>query len=427
MNFYTNEYFDIGYNTKKLHANRLFDNIKKIDISYHADSINSFINFCCCEVESNELKSNLEILEKKMIQDDYQILKSTLLHHCCCDTSLVRHCLELIEYLINSDTNIEYKSVKDDDENYRFNKQDLQCATTPFFEAARCGAIEICKLLLNKGANINTRRASDNRGILHEIVSGSGYDIIPILRFFVENGADVKAIDKDKISILGVAAQYGDYEVCRLLIEEWNADVNPLKVRQPINYAIKNGHIDVIRLLVDHGASISLNHCAAAITSDSERRTEVLRLLLEKSNITNLNKKINSDGHTLLTLSAAYGYTECCRVLVSRGANIETKSSQGCTPLLNAVRYAIYNNKSTACARTLLELGANIDSKDSISRTPLFFAIMNLCDYADLEVVKMLLKFGASVHHATEDGYQALHCAAFDIVSDDETFSDSER
>jgi ankyrin repeat protein len=55
--------------------------------------------------------------------------------------------------------------------------------------------IEIAKLLLQKGADINSKGSYD-RTLLHQILARRSYDILPIVEFLVENGASPYSKDE---------------------------------------------------------------------------------------------------------------------------------------------------------------------------------------------------------------------------------------
>eukprot|EP01100_Stratorugosa_tubuloviscum_P012289 TRINITY_DN5780_c1_g2_i3.p1 TRINITY_DN5780_c1_g2~~TRINITY_DN5780_c1_g2_i3.p1 ORF type:complete len:185 (-),score=46.55 TRINITY_DN5780_c1_g2_i3:81-635(-) len=93
----------------------------------------------------------------------------------------------------------------------------------PLYSAAESGHIEVCRLLIKKGADLNN-------GIIKEF----------------------------SFSPLYIAAKNGHIEVCRLLIEK-GADINKGYYPHftPLYFAAKNGHIKICRLLVEKGANIS--------------------------------------------------------------------------------------------------------------------------------------------------------------------------
>eukprot|EP01100_Stratorugosa_tubuloviscum_P003252 TRINITY_DN1775_c2_g1_i2.p1 TRINITY_DN1775_c2_g1~~TRINITY_DN1775_c2_g1_i2.p1 ORF type:complete len:144 (+),score=45.43 TRINITY_DN1775_c2_g1_i2:105-536(+) len=110
--------------------------------------------------------------------------------------------IQQVERIINQDPNL-------------LNQEPI----TPLYIAAFFGCIEICKFLIEKGADIN-------KGIL-----------------FLEEETP-----------LGGAALCGHIEICRLLIEK-GADVNKGD-EPPIYLASLKGHTEICKLLISKGANV---------------------------------------------------------------------------------------------------------------------------------------------------------------------------
>ena len=117
--------------------------------------------------------------------------------------------------------------------------------------AADNGHLDICRLLLDKGAQVE---AKDNRGCtpLHW-AAREGY--VEIVRLLCDRGADVEAHDNDGRRPLHRAALYGHISVVKELIEERNAEIN---ARDDIGWTALtwarevNKH-DIAAYLVSHG------------------------------------------------------------------------------------------------------------------------------------------------------------------------------
>jgi len=75
------------------------------------------------------------------------------------------------------------------------------------------------------------------------------------VRELVDNGADVRAKDRDGVTLLHVAAEWGHTEISALLIEK-GADVSAKDKygNTPLYWADSGGHTEVVDLLKQHGA-----------------------------------------------------------------------------------------------------------------------------------------------------------------------------
>jgi hypothetical protein len=90
------------------------------------------------------------------------------------------------------------------------------------------------------------------------------------------------------------------------------------------------------------------------------------------------------------------------KLLLTKGADVNAKDSEGKTPLMNA---AYYGKKEIA--KFLLENGANVNARYVDGCTALIWA----AGEGEAEVLEILLKHGADVHAAERNGYTALMIA----------------
>jgi hypothetical protein len=111
----------------------------------------------------------------------------------------------------------------------------------------------------------------------------------------------------------------------------------------------------------------------------------VVKLLLEKG--ADMESKSNN-GRTPLSWAAKNGREAVVRLLLEKGADVESESNNGQTPLSWATRYG-----HEAVVKMLLEKGADVESKSNKGQTPLSWA----AEYGHEAVVKMLLEKEADV------------------------------
>lgn len=114
----------------------------------------------------------------------------------------------------------------------------------------------------------------------------------------------------------------------------------------------------------------------------------------------------NADINNNLFIAAKSGNLNEITRLLNSGANVNSISDQGLTPL-----HAAAQNGSREVVELLLAKGANVNAKSKYGGTPLLGAVsMNRTD-----VVALLVANGADVNAKINDGWTAIHLAADNI------------
>jgi ankyrin repeat protein len=121
-------------------------------------------------------------------------------------------------------------------------------------DAASRGDLKKVKMLLNEGADVNTRDIN-GRTPLHYAAARGHLDTV---KFLVDRGADVNTRNVDGWTPLHEAAAWGHLDVVEFLLDR-GADVNAKNIYgwTPLHYAAAWGHLDIAKLLLDRGADIN--------------------------------------------------------------------------------------------------------------------------------------------------------------------------
>jgi len=221
--------------------------------------------------------------------------------------------------------------------------------------AAVTGQTESIKCLIELGANIEARNTADDTPIL--MAAGKGQ--IQSIKCLVSLGADIKT---EAGLILGLTAAEGQVESIKCLVS-LGADVNAVvqngNGKTAIFFAAGAGQISCMECLISLGAHITATDddgqtaMAFAITfgEDGDDIAGAVRLLLAKGQNANA---IAKNGRSALHQAARRGDVEIAKLLVSAGANANTKDNEdneGKTPLDSA-----NENGNTALAQYLMAL-----------------------------------------------------------------------
>ncbi len=116
----------------------------------------------------------------------------------------------------------------------------------------------IVDLLLNKGVDVNLQDAAGKTALVKAVVQ----NIPAMISKILQQGADVRLVDVDGNIALSHAAEIGDVECVKMLVQEGkrksiHPDHQNLQGLTPLLLAAREGHLEVARILVDAGASLS--------------------------------------------------------------------------------------------------------------------------------------------------------------------------
>ncbi|KAL7920862.1 ankyrin repeat-containing domain protein [Trichoderma austrokoningii] len=217
--------------------------------------------------------------------------------------------------------------------------------------------------------------------------------------------AKVNQLDKFGRTPLFYAVWNGDVATVELLINA--GAIVHLKDHldgTPISYAICKQHEQVVDLLLRTGDAVKVEDDINNLFSTAAGRghDEVVELLLKTSRV-----DPNAPGpktRTPLLYAVKGGHVDTMKTLLSQGADPNYEDRFGWTPLLNAV-----DNGNVAILKILLEGGANPNQEDHFGQTPLIYAV----ERGDKVIKKEPVGTGAwmiykPVLHAATDSQEAM-------------------
>ncbi len=274
----------------------------------------------------------------------------------------------------------------------------------PLLVAAGQGRLEMVKLLLDNGADVNIKATHDGRTALM-LASGGGNG--EIAKLLLDNGADVNARNKRG----GTALMDADFIVVKLLLDR-GAAINDRDASGSTALALACGGA-WIGLVGDlyrapskelHGIHISL----------SNEGSEKAKALLEQGADLNIPER---RGLTPLMHTIHTGRDDFIDLILGYKPDINAKEGEGWTALM----IALAKNRFDVVKR-LVEKGADVNVKNKDGETPLMLACsFNRAEECETdttarsdpfsEMATLLIQAGADVNAKAKNGDTALAIA----------------
>lgn len=308
--------------------------------------------------------------------------------------------------------------------------------------AAENGNLIMAKLLLSKGANLDSSEGNSDHTPIYLAVTNGHEDIVEL---FLRENPDMKAkpdvneIDKSSnLSLLSQAVVAGHLDIAKQLLAA-GADVKlgcgnyqqtplchaarlgktsfvePLLTNHPpadteevdsdgwtpLMWAVSNNYPETVGSLLQHGAraSLSFDRSTSALSLAVDRDSdEMVLAILDNTRGEQSEPHLNN---TILW-AAKRGYTTIVERLFKEGASVNATSKHESTPLLKAAKRGYGET-----VKLLLSHDAKVDLSNSKDETPLYWASCNGSE----DIVTSLLEKGASPNILTASWSTPLFAA----------------
>ncbi|PQE15343.1 Ankyrin repeat domain-containing 52 protein [Rutstroemia sp. NJR-2017a WRK4] len=225
-----------------------------------------------------------------------------------------------------------------------------------------------------------------------------------VLNIIQKSNQDINHVDKLQRTALQSASNNGHLEVVKLLLEN-GADLSAADNdgETPLNAASDSGHLEVVKLLLEKGTDLSvsdINEWTPLNSASDSGHLEVVKLLLENGADLSVS---DVNGWTPLNTASDNGHLEVVKLLLDNSANLSVANKNGWTPLNSASATGYLE-----VVKLLLENGADLSVANKNGWTPLNSA----SDSGHLEVVKLLLENSADLSVANKNGWTPLNSAS---------------
>ena len=148
-------------------------------------------------------------------------------------------------------------------------------------KAIEAGRLEIVKYFVENGADVNSR---DGDYYPLMIACRNGY--LEIVKYLIDNGADIKATGNKSTTALIFALREGHFGIVKCLVGN-GADINKhggFWRENALIIASKNGNLEMVKYLVENGSNLNAgSRCGTALMMASEKgHIKIVEYLVEK-------------------------------------------------------------------------------------------------------------------------------------------------
>ena len=284
--------------------------------------------------------------------------------------------LEVVKYLVGNGADFNVKNV---------------IGSTPLHFAAKFNKLEVVKYLIEeKGADINVRDYY-KKVPLHLAAENSCLEVVKYL--VEEKGADVNVGDYYKKVPLHLAAENTCQEVKKYSVKEKDVNFNGITI---LHNAADDGDLEMVKYLIEKGARIDLK-------INGKTPLNVLEHKGYKHVVDSIVKKLTK------RFFDAVKYEDLSEVLdlINQGVSVNVKDRNGQTLL----HCAAINGKLKVVKYLVEKKHADVNVKDDSGMVPLHYAIMT----ANLEMIMYLTETKGIDLNVIDDNGQTPLKTAFEI------------
>ncbi len=328
-------------------------------------------------------------------------------------------CVELAEVLINKGVVITASRISDEN--------------TPLHLASAEGHLQMVALLLKNGARPTCRNKDGHLPVILALMQGHAEVVVMLIEEHkkIDGQFRLEMILKSSPFALHCAAQYGNVEVCKLLLSlgakqdcfhggktplmiaayDGNREICELliqklpflewyQVQNAAHEAVKQGHLSLVIFLTNKGVDLysavdgcNLLECAAQAGQDA-----IVRCICEQPPF---KKRLYGES---LYRAARAGHVSTCVSLLDSGIDINSRAGYSQE---TALHMAATGNQYALC-ELLLKRGAHVNARGTISKA---LALHLAAQNGHAEVCELLIAWGSYCDTCNVYNKTPLDCA----------------
>ena len=296
----------------------------------------------------------------------------------------------------------------------------------PLHHAIRCNNINVAKMLILRGADVNKKEFS----VLTPLYYALRADDEVMVSMLLNNNVSARGIFDDPGSrkyYFQYVCEYSNPKIVKLflskgctandffILSEYNCE----RKSRPLHAAIMKGKIETVKILLNCGADVNQKNLLGETPlylACMEGLIDIAVILLKNNSLVNVITKNNK--------SPLYEAIELCdpdivKLLLENGAIVDNEDSNIIRNICNPL-HKVIKNGGVEIVQYLLEAGLNPDLKASLegahetyhvdySEEPTF--LYTAVENNKIEIVEILLEYGSDMYIRNKTGRIPLHAA----------------
>lgn len=264
-----------------------------------------------------------------------------------------------------------------------------------------------------RSRNVDNEQLEENYdGLAFFEAVRQGMDMTVQTLLETSNNFQLNLPDENGFSPLMQAAWHGQNDCLKILLDHGaNISLRNTTGCTATHFAAGQGHVECLDTLINYG-NIDVNSqtkfgATPLILAAKGGHIDCVNLLLENGADVNMQYRGNQNA---LLFAAGNGHYECMQILIDNNVSVDQANSQGVTPLMRAIQQC-HND----CAALLISKGSDVNVQDVLGRTPVHVAI----ESDNPDGLTALIEAGANVEYKTKgestpldyaDKFQNIRC-----------------
>ena len=283
-------------------------------------------------------------------------------------------------------------------------KQHGQNKDTLLHAATRNGNFNICKILLEHKATVNSLNTYNSTPLHLAISTGN----INIFKLLLSWGASVYSKKEYDETSLHIAAAYGHLNLCQMLLQDYNFDVHMTDGYgyTALHNSAESGCYKLFQFFEEKGSDVYRKTTSGENCLHIAARKGHVYLCKKLLENYNFNTNMTDDyGYTPLHYCSENGSSKLFQFLMEMGSDVCLKTNDSS----NCLHIAAENGHLNLCETIIDNYNIGVNMIDEKGWTPLHRSLIS----GQCELPEFFISFiGTDIYCKTNDGRNCLHIVA---------------